>query len=136
MATHQAWLLALHLLELLNSVALNPYIHNPKTILFLVPLKRAFHHFQIRFNQIIRYIPRIMNDYWNNENVFLCILRKKEALAEIYGNNFLKKRFKWPLKSTDHIQSLVERYQARGFESLLPTIQQLLETKVVLYDAQ
>jgi hypothetical protein len=136
MAAHQAWLISLHTLELLNSLTLNPYVANPKTILFLSPLKRAFQHLQIRINQIIRYIPRIMNVYWNNENVLLCLLRKKELLTEIYGPDFLHKRFKWPLKTAELIQLLIERYQARGFDSLLPTIQQLLVSKEILYDAR
>ena len=134
MAAHHAWLTAIHNFELLNSLYTNPYTQNPKTLLHLFPLKRSFHILQNRINQIIRYIPHVMNDYWNNENVILCLLRKRAQFTEIYGSDFLYKRFKWPVKIKELIQLLVLRYQARGFEALLPTIQQILDSEAMLYD--
>lgn len=129
MATHQAWLTALHNLELLNSLSMNPYTPNSDAILLLLPLKRTFNTLQIRFNQVIRHIPRVMREYWNNENVILCLLRKRAQFIEIYGSDFLYKRLKWPVKTKELAQLLVERYQARGFEALLPTIQQILDSQ-------
>ncbi len=128
MASHQAWLTAIHNLELLNSLHISSYTPNSRTILFFHPLQRAFHSLQLRFTQISRYIPRVMHAYWNNENVILCLLRKKALLTEIYGSDFLYKRFKWPMKTSDLSQLLVQRYQARGFEALLSSIQHILES--------
>lgn len=137
MAAHQAWLMATYNLELLNSLYKNPYTPNSKSILFLVPLKRALQNLQMRFNQINRYIPRILNEFWNNENVIYCLLRKKEFLIEIYGYEFLHKRFKWPKKTSDLLELLIKRYQERGFETLLPAIQHLFEAleKERMYEA-
>lgn len=127
MATHQAWLSAMHNLELLNSLCIASY-KNPETVLPLISLKRTFNTLQIRFNQIVRSLPRVLNDYKSDENVILCLLRKRDQLIEIYGEDFLQ-RFKWPFKSKELVQLLVERYQVRGFEALVPTIQQIFETK-------
>jgi hypothetical protein len=137
MAVHQAWITALHNLQLLNSLYTNPYIPNSGAILCLLPLKRAFHSLQMRFNQISRYIPRILSDYRGNENVIFCLLRRKNLLTEIYGSDFLYKRFKWSIKTPEMSELLIKRYQARGFEALLPTIQHLFESefKDNLYEA-
>jgi len=131
MAAHHAWLTAIHNFELLNSLSINPYTQNQQSLLRLFPLKRSFNTLQIRFNQIIRYIPRVMNDYWNNENVILCLLRKRARFVEIYGSDFLNKRFKWPVKTKDLVRVLIQRYKSRGFEALLPKIQQILDTEEV-----
>lgn len=138
MAAHQAWLIATYNLELINSLYTNPSIPDSKSILFLLSLKRALQNFQMRFNQISRYIPRILNEFWNNENVIYCLLRKKDLLAEIYGYDFLYKRFKWLKKTSDAIELLISRYQARGFEALLPSIQHLFESeeKDQIYEAR
>lgn len=127
MAAHQAWLTAIHNLEILNSLYSSSYISNAEVVLFLVPFRRTFRDLQMRIDQISRYIPRVMRAFWNNENVILCLLRKKALLTEIYGANFLHNRFKWPMKTSELIELLVQRYQARGFEALLPTIQHLHE---------
>jgi hypothetical protein len=131
LAAHQAWLTAIHNLELLNSLYVNIYTQNPEAILLILPLKRTFNTLHIRFNQVIRCIPRVMGDYWNDENVILCLLRKRAQFIEIYGSDFLYKRFKWPIKITELVQLLVQRYQARGFDTLLPTIQQILDSEEI-----
>lgn len=128
MASHQAWLTAIHNLELLNSLYISAYTKKPKAILLFQSFQRAFHSLQMRCNQISRYIPRVMSAYWNNENVILCLLRKRALLDKIYGSDFLYKRFKWPITTPELIQLLVQRYQARGFEALLPTIQHIIES--------
>jgi hypothetical protein len=125
MSVDQAWVTAIHHLELLNSSYLNSYISHSHSLLCLFPLKRAFHHLQMQFNQILRYIPRIISEYWNNENVIFYLLRKKEWLTEIYGSDFLHKRFKFPMTGSEMIDLLIKSYTSRGFETLLPTIQQL-----------
>lgn len=129
LAAHQTWLKALYNFELLNSLHINPYTPNTKSILFLLSLKRAFHSFQTRFDQISRLLPQVLNEYANNENVILCLFRKKDSLSEIYGRHFLYKRFKYPVKSSELMEFLIKRYQMRGFEALFPTIQHLFESK-------
>jgi hypothetical protein len=136
MAAHQALQTAIHNLELLNSLHINPQHQKDDIAILLLPVRRALHTLQIRFDQICRYLPRIVSTYWNNENVILCLLRKRGLLSEIYGDNFLFKRFKWPIKSFPELfRLLVQRYEARGFEALLPTIQQLYQVEDATHDA-
>ena len=68
-----------------------------------------------------------MSPYWDNENVILCLLRIRQSLIDIYGEDFIDKRLKWPAKSKELLEFLSQRYRERGFESLLPTIQQFHE---------
>lgn len=129
MMTHQAWLTAFHTLELVNALTVNPYTQNAETILHLLPVKRSFNSLLNRINQVMRCFPKILHAYWNDENVMLCILRIRGELTQIYGSDFLHKRFKCPFKPKELIQFLLKRYQERGFDDLLPTIQQLFETE-------
>lgn len=125
LTVHQAWLTAVHNLELLH--ALQPtYRQAQKSTFFFLSFKRSFHTLQKRFNQIIRYLPRIVSPYWNNENVLFYLLCKRNDLSEIYGPDYLHKQFKCPIKPNEVMPLLVSRYQIRGFDTLVPSIQQLL----------
>lgn len=128
-AVQHAWMLAVNNFELLHAISTNPHPQNSSSMLYLLPIERAFHRLQKRFNQISRYIPRISAVFWNNENVILYLFRRKYLLEEIYGSDFFYKRFKLAMNTPDLIELLTKRYQARGFESLLPTIQYLVEEK-------
>lgn len=135
MAAHQVWLAAIEHMELLNSLQRNPYLQNVNTVLGVQPIKRTFQTLQTRFNQVSRTIPRVISAYWDNENVVLCLLRKRNQLTEIYGSDFLYKRFKWPMKMKEIFQLLRKRYQDRGFEGLLPTIHQICDLEEDLHGA-
>lgn len=124
-AAYQIWLSAIHHMELLHSLHLNPYIQNSEAVISLLHLKRTLNTLEARFNQVMHSLPLVLISYSDNENVILCLLRKKAQLSEIYGSDFLHKQFKWPMKSKELIQLLTKRYQERGFEGLLPTIQQI-----------
>lgn len=128
-ASHYAWMKALYAFESMSS--LYAYSQSPQTLStsFLMPLKQAFEHLHHRFNKIIHLIPRVSNSFWNNENVILCLLRKKSALEEIYGEDYLHKQFKCPIHPSELNAMLNERYQARGFDALMPTIQSLFKTE-------
>ncbi|MFI0434283.1 MAG: hypothetical protein ACH350_00970 [Parachlamydiaceae bacterium] len=128
MAAHQAWLMAVYNLELLNSLWTNPYIPHSRSSLFYLPIKRSFQTFQIRLNQVYRYIPRILHDFADNENVVYYLMRNQRALSEIYKEDFFHKQFKWSKKSSPAIALLVSRYQTRGFEAIPPSIQHLYDT--------
>lgn len=134
MAAHQTWLVAVHNLELLNSLymhaSLKPIQQQMKTISF----KRIFNHLHMRFNQVIKRFPRVITDYSNNENIILCLLRRKSQFVEIYGTDFLANRFKWSTKLKELVQLATQRYQARGFEAILSMIQQLHPVEEVLYE--
>lgn len=125
MAAHQAWLTAVHNLELIYSSHYNSSTENANIQFSLFPFKRSFNTLQVHFNRVIRHIPKVINSFWNDENVVLCLLRRKTQLSEIYGTDFLNKHFKWPFKIGELLPLLVQRYQDRGFEALVPTIQQI-----------
>lgn len=126
---HQAWLAVVHNFELLKSLDTHTTVFAPPANLFSTPLKQTSYHLQMRLNQISRLLPRVVSAYWEDENVALFLLRKNELLKEIYGPNALYKRFKCPIKESTLITTLVNRYEIRGFEALLPTIHKLLESK-------
>lgn len=132
LAAQHTWMLAVNNFEMLLSLSANPNPQNPSSMLFLLPLERAFQRLQRHFNQISRYIPRVTTAFWNNENVILYLFRKKSLLEEIYGSDFFYKRFKLSKKYPELIELLIKRYEARGFENLLPTIQYLFESKEML----
>ncbi len=78
-----------------------------------------------------RYIPRVLSSYCDNENVILCLLRKKDPLAKIYGKDSLYKRFKWPTKPTELNKWITQRYQARGLSEMLVTMQCLFDAETI-----
>lgn len=124
-AVHRAWLSALQNLEFLNN--LQPtYEQAQKSTFFHLSFKRSFETLQIHFNQVIQRLPRLIQAYWNNENIVLCLLRKKVYLAEIYGPDFLATCFKWPMSSDQLFHSLIQHYEAKGYEMLVSMIQKLL----------
>lgn len=124
-AVHRAWLSALQNLEFLNS--LQPtYAQAQKSTFFHLSFKRSFETLQIHFNQVVQRLPRLIQAYWNHENIVLCLLRKKIHLTEIYGPDFWVACFKWPLSSDQLSHSLTQYYQKRGYEALVSMIQQLL----------
>lgn len=127
MSAHQALLNAIHAQELLNSLIINPYIPNSEGVLNLLPIKRILGSFQSKINQLIRYFPQVITPFWDDENVILCLLRNRPLLLDIYGADFIDKRFKWPVNTNELVQLLSTRYQARGFDSIFSTIQQLFE---------
>lgn len=128
MAVHQAWLNALHNLELLN--ALHPTeIKSAKSAFLLLSLKRHIKSLQTRFKQVVQAIPRLITNFWDNENVLLYLLREKPQLIKIFGSDFLYKKLKCPIKSKLYVDLLTQRYHARGFDSLPPKIQEALATE-------
>ena len=127
MAAHQAWLTGLHGLELLNSLSTKSAAQHSNIDSLVQSVKRTFENLQVRFNQVIRHVPKAVQEFWNNENVMLYLLRKRIQLTDIYGDNFLDKRFKWPVKNQEMVMILIQRYQERGFEALLSTIQNHLD---------
>lgn len=130
MAAHQTWLMAMHSFELLKSLHGNGCTHCFGNKLISHSLKRSIQRLLMRFNQLSRYILRALGDYGNNENVIYCLLRKKELLSEIYSEDFLYKCFKGTKKESHLIDMLLSRYQNRGFETLLPSIQTLCESEL------
>lgn len=121
-AANQAWFLAIDNLELLNHLKIQSLSPNGNPKPLLKRRKNPFNRLMRNLNHITQSIPQVMNAFSNNENVILCLLRKKKAFINIYGEDFLYKRFKWPKESSKLIDLLIVRYQSRGFETLLPTL--------------
>jgi len=122
---NQLWLATLHFLELLNHLQTALKKVQEASSYFLL-VKRAFQAFQGRANRIPRLILKALTSYIDNENVVYCLLRKKTQLTEIYGHLFMSKLFKGSLASKKLLKLLLNRYQARGYETHLHSFEHLL----------
>lgn len=129
MTAHHFWMTAIHHVELLHSIHSNPPTQKGEANLLLHSLKKIFQTLQTRVNQLIRQIPRVMNEFADNENVILCLFRIKPQLNDIYGSDLFK-LFKWSKSKDELIQFMIERFKERGFETLIPTIHQVIEAQV------
>ncbi|MGZ3633626.1 MAG: hypothetical protein ACXU9U_00230 [Parachlamydiaceae bacterium] len=70
-------------------------------------------------------LAKTLTHFKNNENVLYCLLCHHTSLDLIYGPSFTAKNFKKMHRSLDQTQHfLIEAYQRRGFEQLVPTITQ------------
>lgn len=127
MAAHELWLSALHNLELLQ--VLNENLQLGKTEYLVVSLKRTIGIIEKRFNQVIRSIPRLINNFLDNENVIQYLLRHQRQLAEIYGTDFFTNVLKRHLAPNAYVEFIVRRYRSRGFVELPQKIEQLLASE-------
>jgi len=125
LAANQALLTALHIQETLTAVPLN--VHENKRTTSSFPIKGAITIFQNKINQIIRRFPQALTAFWDNENVVFCIFRLRQSFIDIYGTDVIAQQFKTPAETKQLMELLCERYRERGFDSLIPTIHQLIE---------
>ncbi|MDP1879913.1 MAG: hypothetical protein Q8K60_03110 [Parachlamydiaceae bacterium] len=128
---HRTWLATLNQLERLQ------IIHLRKSKSPSVLIKEQHKQVQLivgRFNQVIKTIPLMIHPYLNNENILLYLLRHKDPLIQIYGNQTFSKQFKWPINPMEMKTLLDNRYQSRGFNSLLPLIKQMFLQEEVSLD--
>lgn len=119
---YQAWLTALHILELLNLLDQS----GPTTISssILLDLKRTLRRLEQRMRQITKQVPRLLNAYRDNENVIFFLLKKRQELEEIYGFDTINKAFRDLFNKNSFSELVVQRYTKRGFDHLLPIIYQ------------
>ena len=122
-AVHRAWLIAVHNLELLHQ-SQNVFLKTEQASVEIEKLKKGFKPLERELKRIKNQIPFLFRTYWNNENIIFCLFRYREALIGIYGNDFNKK-FKWPTNHSKIKNLLDKRFQERGFDSLLPHINQI-----------
>ncbi len=127
LALHQTELAVRHSFSLLSSLKRQGI---PSEAFSFLSIQRAFASLKMRFNRVIRSFPRLVRDYCHDENILLCLLRKKGALTKIYGSDFLAKSFKCSLSPQELMRLLLKQYQTRGFFSLPPLIQKNLEEVV------
>jgi len=114
-ASHHAWLLATHNLELLNT---HTDLSNSEQISFFASFKNELDDFKKKIHQIQLLVPQAVSSFWENENVVLCLLRRKELLEKIYGPDFLSRHFKWSMKIAELNELLIKRFQERGFDCI------------------
>lgn len=124
-AANQALLTALHIQETLTVVPLN--VHENKRTRSSIPIRGAMTVFQNKINQIIRRFPQALTAFWDNENVVFCLFRLRQSFIDIYGSDVIAKQFKTPAETKQLMELLCERYRKRGFDTLIPTIHQLIE---------
>lgn len=119
---YQAWIIALHTLELLNLLEQSSHTTIPGSL--LLELKRILRRLDQRMRHVTKQIPRLLNAYRDNENVIYFLLKKRRQLSEIYGEETINKAFKDLFNKNSFSELIIQRYSRRGFEHLLPTIYQ------------
>jgi glutamine synthetase adenylyltransferase len=76
-------------------------------------------------HRFAKLIPRLAYHFKHDENVILFLLKNHKILDRLYTNRFviklLTKMYPKGIKEVQHF--LIEKYSARGFENLLPSIQ-------------
>ncbi len=112
-AVYQTWLVAIHNMDLINTFRLCRTM--TKNISFTSHVQRSLKRLLSRFNIVTKQIPRVTNLYWDNENVVYFLMKRKQELIDIYGEEEVNKYFKSFAKQAVLTPHLIRRYQARGF---------------------
>ena len=113
---YRTWSSALHTLEFLN-LLLNP--HTTPTSSSLHKVRLSVSRFQNLLKHFSKNLPKITHLFWENENVMLFLLKKKEKLMIIYGSEFIEKFFKTSVKKQQIIHLISQNYTQRGFGHLV-----------------
>jgi hypothetical protein len=115
----RTWLSALYNLELLG--IMQPSNEQFPLIANWMMFKRGLNQLNRCFVRIAKFLPAVISNHCENENVLFFLLRKKDDLKRIYGNNFIQKLMRKRFTHPSHITHLInQRYSARGFTHLLP----------------
>ncbi len=114
---HQMWLSALLHVELL--IEIQDSVSRQKVMEAHQKIRRALNHLQKRLNSMAKQILRVTSTFSDNENVVFFLIRKKEQLVEIYGENYMEKILKFSTKKTGSFRYLMKKYVNRGFGHLL-----------------
>jgi hypothetical protein len=115
-AVYQAWNAATHQTNTLKALQL-PQLNNPK-FSFSTYFQRSFKQLLKLIEVVSKQIPKVTNLYWDNENVIYFLIRKKDRLIQIYGEEFTQKNFKSFAQQNILLPYLIQRYQQRGFQHL------------------
>ncbi len=118
--THQAWLMALHNLELLSILQCSM-----TNLFILLTIKKDLSHLNRCLKKVIKQIPYILSLYKDNENVLFFLLKKRDILAKIYGSHFIDTFFESSTRVEDTLDFLIQRYMKRGFTDIIPLIHQI-----------
>ena len=117
LSVHQAWLLAIQLFELLDSLCANFDFNEYKVKAFTHTLIKFMQDFRCHFREISRKLPTLICQFCDDENVLLYLLRNSRSLERIYGANYLQRHFKCTMNEQELQEYLLKKYRAKGFES-------------------
>lgn len=119
--TREALKNARSLSELLKSTESNVRAENSASAPD-IRFEKALAKWNRSLNRMTATISSMLSLYKKDENVLLCLLRHRDSLSKIYGNDIFPKKFKW-LAPSRRLQTLLKsRYRKRGFKNLLPLI--------------
>ncbi|WP_075883656.1 hypothetical protein [Candidatus Protochlamydia sp. W-9] len=124
-SVYQTWHLANHQMNLLHTFQLCQMVKAKVT--FPPYFQRSFKQLLKLFNVTAKQIPKVANLYWNNENVVYFLIRKKEQLVKVYGEEWTYKHFKSFAKQNTLLPLLIQRYEQRGFHYLNLEKRQMLQ---------
>lgn len=119
---NQAWLISLQLLDTIR-------LQDTSTKKTIHLLQSLFKKLDLSTKRFARYTANAILLFHNDENLLFFILRYKEGLDKIYGDGYLAKALRkmFP-RSLDKAKNfLVQRYTDRGFDHLIPIIQEKIE---------
>lgn len=122
---HQAWLSMIQHCEKLRFLSVHQQTPSPK---FITQLKQATDQFKRYLDQITSMIPRIIANFWENENTILYLLEQQEWIYQIFGHDALYNVFECPMDKTELTHYLQNKYNSRGFENLQSRILELINS--------
>lgn len=114
---HKTWLIGIKMFELLNSIHKLSYQTQSLNTFLMAALKRTFTQFTQRLKEMSKHILKLLSNHRHEETVLFFILRKKNQLIEIFGNDFFGKMIK--INKTNSLNLIKENYIQRGFEHLV-----------------
>lgn len=92
-------------------------------------LKKSIKELALSLNRLAKQIAKLIEQFWNDENVIYFILRHRSEFDEVFGDKFVKGLLKkmylggvWGAASF-----LSKRFTKRGFEHLIATVETGIE---------
>ena len=120
----QSWLLSLVCLDDLRHFERTQQAGGSQT-----KLNKSIKELAAALNRLAKLIAKLIEQFWNDENVIFFILRHRNEFDEVFGDKFVKTLLKkmylggvWGAASF-----LSKRFSKRGFENLITTIETGIE---------
>lgn len=118
------WLNVIHLLQLIQEWQTCAVSHKAQT--YFLKIQRKVQTLLSTTDNMAHLFLVFLKQFNDDENVIFFLLRKKGVLFTIYGSEKTNKLLKGLSKNQNLMHLLINRFKARGFDHLLPTIKQEL----------
>lgn len=131
---HRCWMNCMHYEEMLKGVPmLTPYTNRPSPV-DIHTFSKIVSSLHSNIAQAAKHLLKALQQYIDNENVLLFLLKRKEELQKVYGSECLLELFcsKKSKKKVPHLELLKEKYTRRGFDNIVSIIDnQHLKTELL-----